>query len=63
MRPVCDGRLEDPLHVCRFASDLVVREAKGCEASGGMCLVAEVIACLLGRRAVVAQPVRLDDEP
>jgi hypothetical protein len=39
-----------------------VREAERHEPGGGVRLIAEAVARLLGRRAVIAKAVRLDDE-
>jgi hypothetical protein len=48
--------------VGRVVRDLVVREADHGRAGDGMRLVAQAVVALLGRRAVVAQAVALDDQ-
>jgi hypothetical protein len=56
------GSGEDGADVRRFVFDLPVVEAQGREAAGGVGLVAEEVAGLLGGGAVVAHAVGLDHE-
>ena len=53
---------EDGAHVFRLVAHLLVGEAQRCEPGGDMGLVPQVVASLLGRSAVVAQAVGLDDQ-
>ena len=60
-QPVCRAR-EDLDDMARFVGDLGVGEAERGHAGGGVGLVSAAVGCLLGRGAVKAPAVGLDDE-
>jgi hypothetical protein len=64
MRPptAAGRRPQHRQNVLRFVVDLLVREAQLRHPRGGVRLIAEAVPGLLGRRAVVAQPIGLDNE-
>ncbi len=56
------GFAKDVDDVAPIVRDLPVREAQADESGGRQDLIAAPVACLLGRRAVVAEAVGLDDQ-
>lgn len=56
------GLGEDAVHMARLVLDLTMGEAERDQSGGGVGLVAEGVAGLGGRGAVIAPSVGLDDE-
>lgn len=56
------NRRQDRFHTRRIEPDLGPRESQRRQSGRGMRLVAEAVLPLLRRRAVIAQPVSLDDQ-
>jgi hypothetical protein len=54
--------LQDRLHLVGLEPDLGVREAEGRKPCRHVRLIAQPVACLLRRRAVIAEAIRLHDQ-
>jgi hypothetical protein len=61
LQPCRDGN-QGRFDVTRLVPNLGVGEAQRRQAGGGVGLIAQAIACLLTRRAVIPKSVGLDDQ-